>query len=128
MDGRYYMRPAEIDPEHSWSVFDRASLNEANEPYCVEAAITEEQAQQVVDKLNAEAKQGAPHKVVECVRLKGIHLQYSYKNWSDRFECPVCKASRRASLNRLGHKNTLVCDGKHIHVVVKDALCLRGEG
>lgn len=44
-------------------------------------------------------------------RLMGFHLQYSFKNWSDAFECPVCGKKKRYSLNFLGRKKVF-CNGE----------------
>lgn len=50
------------------------------------------------------------HTPAECVRLRGPHLQYHGRNWSDAFECPTCKRRKRLNLNFLGSK-AVTCDG-----------------
>jgi rubredoxin len=61
------------------------------------------------------------HKPVECKRVMGVELRYSFKNWSDKFVCPACGKSKRQSLNFLGSR-VLVCDGESIRVVAKGGL------
>jgi hypothetical protein len=48
----------------------------------------------------------------------GAHLQYSYRNWSDAFQCPICEQKRRYSLNFLGQRK-VICDGVKIAAVAK---------
>ena len=55
------------------------------------------------------------HPPVVCRRMMGLELRYSFKNWSDRFKCPVCEKSKRQSLNFLGSR-VMVCDGETIQV------------
>jgi hypothetical protein len=50
------------------------------------------------------------HTPTECKRVSGVELRYSFKNWSDRFECSECGKGRRFSLNFLGQRKP-VCDG-----------------
>jgi hypothetical protein len=50
-----------MDPEHSWSVFERLPdgrlrLNDDGDPYCVLAAVTLEEAERVVSEHNAKVK------------------------------------------------------------------------
>lgn len=49
-----------------------------------------------------------------CKRMKGIYLQYSYKNYSDLFVCITCGKTRRFSLNFLGGRRVPMCNGKTI--------------
>jgi hypothetical protein len=61
------------------------------------------------------------HPPVECKRMMGLELHYSFKNWSDRFKCPVCEKSKRQSLNFLGSR-VLTCDGENISITKKVAV------
>jgi hypothetical protein len=53
---------------------------------------------------------GRKHEPVACVRLRGWHLRFATKSWSDAFECPTCKTRKRYNLNFLG-RHTIMCDG-----------------
>jgi hypothetical protein len=53
------------------------------------------------------------HTPTQAKRLMGAHLQYSYRNWSDAFQCPTCEQKRRYSLNFLGQRK-VICDGVKI--------------
>lgn len=55
----------------------------------------------------------AVHAPTQAKRLKGIHLRYSFRNWSDCFQCPDCGKQRRYSLNFLGQRKA-ICDGARI--------------
>lgn len=45
----FYKKPALCDPQNSYSVFERGRLNEFNEPYCVLAAVTAEEANEFMN-------------------------------------------------------------------------------
>jgi hypothetical protein len=51
---RYYARPAHEDPDNSMDVFEQGRLNEFGEPYCVEIAVTPEQAARICREHNAQ--------------------------------------------------------------------------
>lgn len=51
--GRYYCRPAAMDPDFSVDVFDADCLNEFGTPYCVEVAVTPDQGARVAREHNA---------------------------------------------------------------------------
>ena len=58
------------------------------------------------------------HEPAIAKRLMGAHLRYSYRNWSDAFQCPTCEQKRRYSLNFLGQRK-VICDGVKIAAVAK---------
>lgn len=51
--GRYYARPSAMDPDNSMDVFEQGRLNEFGGPYCVEVAVTLDQAARICREHNA---------------------------------------------------------------------------
>jgi len=62
----------------------------------------------------------AAHAPAVAKRLGGTHLRYSFRNWSDTFQCPTCGAQRRFALNRVGARREIVCTGLKIISQKKD--------
>ena len=79
-------------------------------------------------KADTTNREGQMHSPITCKRAMGVELRYSYKNWSDLFRCPSCGASKRQSLNYLGGRYTLACDGEHIYRVERKAIELQEKG
>ena len=57
------------------------------------------------------ASDAARHIPVPMRQLRGAHLRYHYKSWSDAFECPTCGHRERRNLNFFGGGRLLICDG-----------------
>jgi hypothetical protein len=53
------------------------------------------------------------HEPAIAKRMMGLHLKYSFRNWSDAFQCPACEQTRRYSLNFLGQRK-VICTGVKI--------------
>jgi hypothetical protein len=66
------------------------------------------------------------HAATLCEKVDGSG-QYSYKNWSFKYRCPVCRCERKYNKNFLGQR-VIVCVGTKAEKLTREAWALVNGG